>query len=478
VNSDIGTIASVARTAQAGLAGGTGIAPVRDDLVALPDLPSDTPGIGFDRVAAAASAMIEAGAVAVGLYGPSGSGRSTLLRAIWNALPADRFARISVDPVAIAATDSLYAHLRDRAMARLTARFLGIRSRVVVRSLLWISDHPWLYGLAALLALTALALVVDPSPSWQMVDDVYHAWRTAKTGEEVRAVRYIMEWYPVGLILQAAPWIAAGLPLMVRLAPLVLRLASSRIAVGKASASDPQTLCRDLAAMAASVRRTLVFFSADLDRCAAPRIAELVDAARRLSAAGCVVVIACDDRYIEAVLASIRRVAVEGVGRELLAEAIRLPVRIPAPDRASACALLFGERSATDGAGALPASAIAEETIGPFVEPLRLTPRFLMTFVHALKLQLAIDGAAGEVEVRRLAAAVLAEMLEPGWLEARVNGREPAKDSMLARHPELDEEIRRAIGGDEAELRHLRRRLGCRPRDAAVQAGTTPSDRC
>jgi hypothetical protein len=131
-----------------------------------------------------------------------------------------------------------------------------------------------------------------------------------------------------------------------------------------------------------------------------------------------------------------------------------------------------------DGAGALPASAIAEETIGPFVEPLRLTPRFLMTFVHALKLQLAIDGAAGEVEVRRLAAAVLAEMLEPGWLEARVNGREPAKDSMLARHPELDEEIRRAIGGDEAELRHLRRRLGCRPRDAAVQAGTTPSDRC
>lgn len=478
MNSDIGTMASVARTAEAGRAGGTGIVAVRDDLVVLPDLPTDSPAFGFDRIAKATSTMVEAGSIAAGLYGPSGSGRTTLLQAIWNALPADRFARVSIDPCAIAATDSLYAYLRDRAMARLTARFLGIRSRVAVRILLWISDHPWLYGLAALLALTALALVVDPSLSWQMVDDVYHAWRTAKTGEELRAVRYIMEWYPVGLMLQAAPWIAAGLPLMVRLAPLALRLASSRFAVGKASASDPQALCRDLAAMAASVRRTLVFFIDDLDRCAVPRIAELVDAARRLSAAGCVVVIACDDRYIEAALASFRRAPAEGVGGELLAEAIRLPVRIPAPDRASACALLFGERSATEGAGAPPASAIAEEIVGPFIEPLRLTPRFLRTFVHALKLQLAVDGAAGEAEVRRLAAAVLAEMLEPGWLEARADGREPAKGSMLARHPELDEGIRRAAGGDEAALRQLRRRLGCRPRAAAVPACPTPSDRC
>ena len=444
------------RAADSGRWGDPGVRFVHDDLVVLPDVPAARPDLGFDRLAQALAPMVEAGSIAVGLYGPSGSGRSTLLHATREVLPPDRYARVSIDAAAIVATDSVYAHLRDRAMERLTARFLGIRSRRTVRALLWISDHPWLYGLAALLVLTALALVVDPSLSWKMVDDVYHAWRTAKAGEEVRAVRYIMEWYPVGLVLQAAPWVAAGLPLAVRLAPLLLRLASSRMAVAKASASDPQALCRDLVAMATSVRRKLVFFIDDLDRCSPQRMTELVEAIRCLSGAGCIVFVACDDQRVGAALATIRQ-------GELLAEAVQLPLRIPALDRASACALLF-RRQDQDGADASSAGAIVEETVGPFIEPLGLSLRFLKTFVHTVKLQLGIGGFARETEVRRLAAAVLADMIDPDWLDALALNDAPPKESALALHSDLGDRLGRAIGTDEGELRRIYQRLGRRPR--------------
>ncbi len=464
MNSDSGTIPAPVRAAESGRAGGAGAAFVQDDLVVLPDVPPAVPALGFDRIAATVAAMVEAGSIAVGLYGPSGSGRSTLLQAIRSALPVDRYARVSIDPAAIPAADNVYVHLRDRAMERLTARFLGIRSRRMLRVLLWISDHPWLYGLAALLVLTALALVVDPSLSWQMLDDVYHAWRTAKAGEEVRAVRYIMEWYPVGLILHVAPWVAAGLPLAVRLAPLLLRLASSRAAIAKASASDPQALCRDLAAMAISVRRKLVFLIDNLDRCTPERTAELVEAVRCLAGAGCIVFVACDDRRVAAALAAVHQIRTldRTDGGDLLAEAVQLPLRLPALGREEAGALLF-RRQSRDAADASSTSAIVEETVGPFIEPLGLSLRFLKTCTRTIKLQLGIGGFTSEAEVRRLAAAVLADMADPAWLDAHASGLPASADSVLARRADLADRLRQDIGTDEAALRQIYRRLGRRP---------------
>jgi len=472
--------------------------PVRDDLPMISDAPAARPGLGFDRLAASAVGVVDAatasarqagepGSVAIGLYGPPGSGRSTLLQAIWNALPAERYTRVAIDPARIAAGEGVYGHLRDRAMERLTARFLGIRSRNAVKALLWISDHPWLYGLALLLVLTALALLVDPSLSWQMVDDVYHAWKTAKTGEEVRAVRYIMEWYPVGVLLHAAPWIAAGLPLLVRLAPPLLKLVSMRFATvsAKDAASNPQALCQDLAAMAASTRRTLAFFVDDVDRCDPPRVADLIDAIHRLSDAGCAVFAACDDRYVEAALGLARRENLapypggDGHGRALLAEAVQVPIRIPALDRAGVRAILLAAPAHPGGSEGASLGAIVEDIVGPFIGPLGLDIRFLKTLVRAIKLQLGLDGIEGEAAVRRLVAIVFAGMADPDWLDAYAGGREPQAGSALARHGDIAERLRRMIGGDAAALDLIRRQLGYRSRPPAPAAGalTVLSDR-
>jgi len=280
----------------------------------------------------------------------------------------------------------------------------------------------------------------------------------------VRAVRYIMEWYPVGLILHVAPWIAAGLPLAVRLAPLLLRLASSRAAIAKASASDPQALSRDLAAMATSVRRKLVFLIDDLDRCTPERTAELVEAVRCLAGAGCIVFVACDDRRVAATLAAAcrSRIANRPDGGDLLAEAVQLPLRLPALDREQACALLF-RRQSQDAADAPSASAIVEATVGPFVEPLGLSLRFLKTYVRTIKLQLGIGGFASEAEARRLAAAVLADMVDPAWLDAHASGLQAPSDSVLALRADLADRLRQVIGTEEAALRQIYQRLGRRP---------------
>lgn len=448
------------------------------------------PGLGVDRIAAAMVRLVD-GVVAeardreeqdeslitVGIYGPWGAGKSTLMRAIRSRLPAEDYLCIAVNPWQAGETGSFYGYFRARTLDHLTSRFLGIRSRTAIRAMLWLTNHPWMYGLAALLVLLVLALMLDPSLSWKMVDDVYHAWRTAKTGEEVRAVQYIMEWYPIGMLLQAAPWVSVGVPLAVKWAPFLLRRASTKFQVVAASGTteDLQSLYRDLVRLAKSENRTLVFFVDDLDRCTPARVAEFVESIHSLTTAGCVAFIACDDDYVSAALnAKYKEVVAQhrdgtGFGRSFLSKIVQVPFRVPMVGEAAAGAGLTGAVPFAPAADLDEArlGAILDEAVGAFVRPLGLNIHFLKSLVGTIKLHLDIGGFAGEAEARRLAAAVFADSVDPAWLDAHALRQEAPRDSALALYGDLAARLRQTIGDDEGELRRIYQRLGRRPRLAA-----------
>jgi len=483
-----------------------------DDLSAVSDGLPAKPGLGFDRIASAFVRLLD-GVVAeardrearddslitVGIYGPWGSGKSTLMRAVQDALPADAYLPIAINPWKSTEKDSLFGLFHGRTLDQLAPRFLRIRSRTLIRALLWISNHPWLYGSAIVIALFAAAFLIDTSLSWQMVNDLYHAWRTAKPGDELKDVRYIMEWYPVGLMAQLVPWLAACVPFLIKAGPHLVRHLGARINFVSGSTEDLQKLYRDLAKMARSEARTLVFFIDDLDRCTPSRVSEFIESVHSLTAAGCIVFVACDDEYVAAALnAKYREIVVhhrdgKGFGRGFLGKIVQVPFRVPMVDEAGARSVLFPASAAPDSAteagtasaGARPRpagpvaesspapeikleeaklSAIVGETIGPLVRPLGLNIRFLKSLVATLKLQLHIGGFVSEAEARRLAAAALADAVDPAWLDAHALGRSPPEDSVLALHGDLTERLREIIGTDQADLHRICQRLGRRAR--------------
>jgi len=400
--------------------------------------------------------------LAIGIYGPEGSGKSRLMQAVREALPAEAYLSIPVNPRTVRETDSLYGLFYDRVLDQMAPRFLGIRSRPALKAMLWISNHPWIYGLSVLFGLFPLVLMLDASLSWQMFDDVYHAWRTAQPGEEMRAVRYIMEWYPVGLLAQAAPVVAAALPIAFKLAPPLLGHISARFGVAAAAGSpgNLQALYGGLVATTKPGPRTLVFFVDGIDHCTPARVAEVVESIRCLTHAGCVVFLACDDDYVSAALGAwFKEIAArhrDGAeyGRGLLGKAVEMSLRTPRIEPTEHGAKLDETRIA----------GIVEETAQTFVRPLGLDARDADRLIAAIRLQLDIAGFGSEAEARRLAAAVFIEALDPAWLDAHALNREPPIGSALALHRDLAKCLEEAIGRNEAELRRIYRRLGRRPR--------------
>ena len=503
---------------------------VADDLPAVSDGLPAKPGLGFDRIAAAIVKLVD-GVVAeahdretrdeslitVGIYGLWGSGKSTLMRAIRSALPGERYLSISVNPWKIAEKESLYDYFRDRTLDQLAPFFLGIRSRRVIRVLLWLSNHPWLWGSALLGLLFLIAILSDPAVSWKMIGDVLDAWWTAKPGEGWKAVDYIMQWYPVTTLVQALPLLAVALPLIAKFMPKLLQSINARLQLigGTDASRNLQSLYCDLAALAKSENRTLAFFVDDLDRCTPARVAEFVESVHSLTAAGCVVFVACDDEYVSAALnAKYKEIVAQhrdgkGFGRGFLAKIVQVPFRVPMVDEAGARSVVFPSRhTPVPGGGAAPVvatgpsptpattpaaspappevkleeaqlSAILDETVGAFVRPLGLNIRFLKSLVGAIKLQLDIGGFASEAEARRLAAAVFADSVDPAWLDAHALRQEAPHESILALHSDLVDRLRRAIGDDEGELRRIYQRLGRRPRfiGRAPDAAAVPASR-
>ncbi len=502
---------------------------VADDLPAVSDGLPAKPGLGFDRIAAAIVKLVDGvvdeardreardeSLITVGIYGLWGSGKSTLMRAIRGALPAKRYLSISVNPWKIAEKESLYDYFRDRTLDQLAPFFLGIRSRRVIRGLLWLSNYPWLWGSALLGLLFLVAILSDPAVSWKMIGDVFNAWWTAKPGEGWNAVDYIMQWYPVTTLVQALPLLAVALPLIAKFMPKLLQSINARLQLigGTDTSQNLQSLYCDLAALAKSENRTLAFFVDDLDRCTPARVAEFVESVHSLTAAGCVVFVACDDEYVSAALnAKYREIVAQhrdgkGFGRGFLAKIVQVPFRVPMVDEAGARSVVFPSRHTpvpggeaapvvATGPSPIPAtgpaappppevkleeaqlSAILDDTVGAFVRPLGLNIRFLKSLVGTIKLQLDIGGFASEAEARRLAAAVFADSVDPAWLDAHALRQEAPHESVLALHSDLVDRLHQAIGDDEGELRRIYQRLGRRPRfiGRAPDAAAVPASR-
>jgi hypothetical protein len=486
---------------------------VSDDLAAASDGIPARPGLGFDRIAIAMVKLVDsvvAGAredesrddslVTIGIFGAWGAGKSTLMRTIRDHLPKERYLSVSVNPWKIADNDTLSGHFRDRTLDQLPTLIPGIRSRVITRAWLWLSNLPWVWGSLLIVVLFLSAVLIDSSTRWQVVPDLAKAWSAAKAGDGIDAIARVFDAHGVGAGASVVTILATLLWLGAKCAPLLWRGVKAKLQLAAAgeSSTNLQSLYRDLAKFLRSDNRTLVFFVDDLDRCAPSRVAEFVESIHSLTAAGCIVFLACDEEYVAAALTARYKDVVahhrdgKGFGRGFLAKIVQVPFRVPTIDEVGARSIAFvsegdadspaistvfssaapshvsiihGQtRRKTEGLPEARLSAILDEVVGVFVRPLGLNIRFLKSLVSTVKLQLDIGGFTNEADAKRLAAAVFADTVDPIWLDAHALREPPPEDSPLTLHSGLVKRLKEAIGNDENELRGTYQRLGRRPR--------------
>jgi hypothetical protein len=250
-------------------------------------------------------------------------------------------------------------------------------------------------------------------------------------------------------------------------------------------------------------------------------VAAVLESVHSLTAAGCIVFLACDDEYVTAALNAhydkVAKVYRDGkvFGRSYLEKIVQIQFRLPllknadifelglaeTPEAQQAGAsagqrqptLVASEGGLTDtpGQAALQGTAAATQAerkaeldaqlqeiigdlLGEAVEPLGLNIRQAKAISNTLKLYLRISNCQTEREARRLAAFVFAERFDPSWLDGLYHGV-VVSDSPIGAIPNLASRLSAMIGADQAPMLQMYRLLGRRPgRQPAPSEAASP----
>jgi len=520
--------------AQSALDEPSSITPLRaykDDLPTQVDAPSTEPKLGFPDIAKSIVAVVEEtvsvdprdvedkanvrqqewlsasdARLTVGIFAPWGAGKSTLINALRSAFLARQYPVFMVNPWKWDGKGDLHDFVRSLVVdqagrqgnAGLLLCWLKLRT-------FWRSYRARIWWAA--FVVTVFAVFYQPLSAF-VVRIVSSGDSKAIFGELLKAAS--LEWL-IPLALIALPtisgWIGNFLSTQIE--------AKFFSAVPTKLGADGLSLVyRDIATLIYRGNRTFrpfIFFVDDLDRCSPERVAVVLESVHSLTAAGCVVFLACDDEYVVAALNAhyekVAKVYGDGkvFGRRYLEKIVQIPFRLPllrnqdvfelgiarqpspdpqldsgpsqpaASDKLTAShsvALQSTERPALEstvegadrreGLHDVQLQEIVGDILGYAVEPLGLNVRQAKSLGNTLKLYLRICRCRTESEARQVAAFVFADRLDARWLDAQYHGV-VVSDSAIGMADGLAARLASMIGDDRQQMLSLYHLLGRRP---------------
>jgi hypothetical protein len=441
----------------------------------------------------------------IGIFAPWGAGKSTLINALRSVFMVRDYPVFAVNPWKWDGRGDLHDHVRATVIeqARRQGKVPMLVAWLKLRTL-WRNyrTHLWLGALAvALIAVfyrPLMALLSLPAANQSVGDEFGQAvMRTAGPGWLIPAVVVVL---PV-ITKFLGGWITRQ-----------IESKWFQAVPDKLGADGLSLVYRDIATLIyrnAHPPRPFVFFFDDLDRCSPERVAAVLESVHSLTAAGCIVFLACDDEYVTAALNAhydkVAKVYRDGkvFGRSYLEKIVQIQFRLPLLKNADIFELGLAETPEAQRAGApagqqqpvlvasggglagTPEQGVPQETaaatqaerkaeldarlqeiigdlLGEAVEPLGLNIRQAKAISNTLKLYLRISDCQTEREARRLAAFVFAERFDPGWLDGLYHGV-AVSDSPIGAIPNLASRLSTMIGTDQAPMLQMYRLLGRRP---------------
>jgi len=267
--------------------------------------------------------------VTIGLYGPWGAGKSTMINALREAFTAHGFFTVTFNAWKWDPSTSLHNHVLDTFMATLKKEMPGqvflLHTRRALRALKRVLRYLGVGALVllGLLALNQLGAFPKSSADWQKLS----AWPGNGWSLLTLPVLAVTVWVLSALlrkVVQGGATYVDGLLFGKRAQEL------DREGLGRAY--------QDIAAGIGLTRDTFkpfVFFIDDLDRCGPEQVAAVVESVHSITAAGAIAFLACDDQYVSRALSQRfkeMKTIDEGdtaFGRRFLEKIVQIPFHIP-----------------------------------------------------------------------------------------------------------------------------------------------------
>lgn len=316
----------------------TASAQFHNDTPAWVDAPSEKPGLGFDHIAASIVGLIDelceetksqtssspnSPLMTIGLYGPWGAGKSTLIRALQNEFKsADRkekkkdYLTATINPWKWNGKGTLHTYVYNAFMKQARDAYpYPMRFVPVMRWVRTIGSLP----LAAVLYIIIFGLLFF-------------------TG--------IVSFTGAGKLISTLGGLTSLvlIPLMSFGGKKVGGIIEKKYFSGRSTDLDADGLATAYQDIATAIRsqddncRPFVFFFDDLDRCPPMLIADFAESVHSLTAAGCVTFISCDENYVAAALKSRHNDILQhfddeetrkNFGRKFLEKIVQIPYRVP-----------------------------------------------------------------------------------------------------------------------------------------------------
>lgn len=460
------------------------------------DAPPEQPGLDFDHIAASIAGLVDeiasesthnkptssAPLMTIGLYGPWGAGKSTLIRALQNIFCAKNYTTITINPWKWDGKGDIHAYVFKHFRATLKKKFPFPMFMVSVRRVLKALGRLMWYGVAlALLVFATTALENAGLFGKDGIGDLSKALKWADTTWGV--------WVGSGGALASAVVLYFWKQIRTKADDLIdKQLFGHRPdALG---AEGLSTAYQDIAAGWKAVGENIppfVFFFDDLDRCSPERVALFAETVHSLTAAGCITFISCDEAYITAALNAkyedVWRYHPDGdkFGKRFLEKIVQIPYRVPSVQEKhlKELGIATTRQNLVVNAGGASAQAPAQASTAPADASTREAPKQIepspMAFVGIAALVeesiAPLDISENEAELLgalivkaveqanpkdndqalRVAAFVLADRYMPGWLDD-FTGHAPGERELPPKSEKIEAMIRKCLGEDKAQL--------------------------
>lgn len=419
----------------------------QDDTTAASDGAAIKPKLGFPRIAEKIVDLVEEVAdkkgdrakaqelslLTVGLYGPWGAGKSTLINALKAAFENRGFVTIPINPWKWDGNENLHDFVLASVFKHLTKGPFRDQASALKTQFFFRQYGGQIMLLAAIiLVLVLIAIFTDFGNTTQSIKNV-------ATGSVFLAVASLF-WKIFGGTF--SNFIGDKI---FRKRPKYLGAAGLALAY-----QDIASLLTD------SGTKPLIFFIDDLDRCTPERLTQFMESVHSLTAAGCVTFLACDKDYVEASLMARyekivkHHVTGEDFGQKYLEKIVQIPFHVPTVDEEGLYDLGLVSRNSEspdkseDGGEeaskmkekegikvsleheeegletAIEQSRLSEiigDLLTEVVEPLNLNVRQVKSLSNTLKLYLSIEDPSFEEDARRFSAFLFANFVDPDWLD-------------------------------------------------------------
>ena len=438
--------------------------------------------------------------ITFGIYGPWGAGKSTLMYALDQELQDSKYFKIKLNPWKWDGKGSIHSYVR-RAVLRSASETL-FRSRLnsftknlrLLNLSIWFGKR-WLWVVfSALVAITVIfvwpdsASQVTPNANSSTPPKIEQSkWRAVFTG----GTAFLL------LILNSI-----GKPFKKWIEDTV----SERMLLGDTSnigAEALQKTYRELAQAAKTNKKRFVFFIDDLDRCMPDRVTDFVESIHSLTNAGCIVFVACDEEYLSAAINAKHESIVrhhpdkEEFGKQFIEKIVQIPFRIPSinendiyelglatklntleesiddsetfdgQDRTVEFKSIGDEQIESDEnvrVDKVLLTQIFGELLDGHVKLLKLNLRQIKSLSNTITLLLSIfaDDFRTESDAKRMAAFILADKLDPFWLDGHYF-KNPISIGRIGGHQSVVRHLEAILGDETDILEDLYWRIGRQP---------------